>query len=299
MSVSTNTFSISRFSHTASETVSESNNAENDRISVEISNGVALVRLNRPEKLNALDIDSFRAIADTARSLAHNQEVRAVILQGSGKAFCSGLDVKSVTTNPLNAKKLLNRPEGSVSNLAQDVAFLWRAIPAPVIAVLHGVCFGGGLQIALGADFRFATPSCKMSIMEAKWGLIPDMAGSVLLRELVSIDLAKELTMTARVFNGGEAKQYGLVSHVTEHPFEDAMKLVEEISQRSPDSVAAAKKLFNETWLASDQRALETETELQKKLLVPPLKNTLAAATQGLDLPLKMSYSLRQKFWTP
>jgi enoyl-CoA hydratase/carnithine racemase len=202
--------------------------------------GIAIVSLNRPAKKNALDMDMFVGIQQAALGLRNDTSMRAVIIQGKGSAFSSGLDVKSVTSNPMNVSKLLSRPDGKMTNLAQDVAWLWRTIPCPVIAVTHGICFGGGLQIALGADFRISTPDCKFSVMEAKWGLIPDMSGSVLLRELISIDLAKELSMTARVFTGEVAKQYGLISKVSAEPLEEALALVAEISTRSPDTVAAA-----------------------------------------------------------
>lgn len=139
--------------------------------------GVCKVTLNRPSKLNALDMSMFTAICETATRLKTDKSVRVIILNGSGRAFCSGLDVGSVATNPFNFEKLLAKPAGTaITNVAQDVGYLWREIPVPVIAVLHGVCFGGGLQIALGADIRLCTADCKLSIMEAKWGLIPDMS---------------------------------------------------------------------------------------------------------------------------
>ena len=291
--------SASRSLAISAEEISSSSSEGDERVDVEVQDNVAVVTLNRPEKYNALDIDMFRTIAETARSLSQQRELRGVILCGSGKAFCAGLDVKSVTSNPFNAEELLRRPKGSVSNLAQDVSLLWRSIPVPVIAAIHGVCFGGGLQIALGADFRLSTPDCKLSVMEAKWGLVPDMGGSVLLRELVSMDVAKELTMTARVFDGNQAKEYGLVTRLSEQPVADAMKLIEEIVTRSPDSVAAAKQLFNRTWRAPEDVALEMETELQRKLLMPPLQNTIAAGTKGLNLPLQMSFTAHQDYWSP
>mmetsp|Transcript_76865 Transcript_76865/g.220759 ORF Transcript_76865/g.220759 Transcript_76865/m.220759 type:complete len:256 (+) Transcript_76865:201-968(+) len=244
-------------------------------------------------------MDMFEGIVEAANSIHGMTDVRAVILRGSGKVFCAGLDVKSVATNPFNTGKLLERPEGKLVNLAQEVAWAWRELPVPVLAVTHGICYGGGLQIALGADFRFSTPDCKFSIMEAKWGLVPDMSGSVLLRELISIDLAKELTMTARVFDGAKAKEYGLISHVSETPYEDAVALAKEITTRSPDSVAATKLLFNATWDAPEARALELETEIQTKLLLPPLKNTMASASQGLGLPkaVQLNFKDRQPEW--
>lgn len=179
----------------------------------EIEKGIFHVLLNRPEKMNALNLEMFETITSTAVSLRENQAIRAVILSGNGKAFCTGLDVKGVAVNPLNFPKLLNKPGRTPSsNLAQDVAYMWRQLPFPVIASLHGMCFGGGLQIAMGADFRISTPDCQLSVMEAKWGLIPDMSASVTFRENVRMDVIKELTMTARIFSGTQAQTYGFVT---------------------------------------------------------------------------------------
>jgi len=159
---------------------------------------------------------------------------------------------------------------------------------------------GGGLQIALGADFRFTTPDCKFSVMEAKWGLVPDMCGSVLLRELVSLDVAKELTYTARTVDGAEAARLGLATRACEaggDPMEAARALAAEIAGRSPDAVAAAKTLLTTTWSMGTRDALKAETRLQERLLMPPLKNTLAAASQGLGLPVQLAFKDRQRDW--
>lgn len=202
------------------------------------SNGIAHVSLSRPDKLNALDLNMFEAIAQEASKLKSDRSLRAVILSGKGRAFCTGLDVKNIVkSNPKKTiNRLLERPSGysneSSGNLAQDVGYLWRDLPVPVICVLQGMCYGGGMQIALGADFRFATPDCKLSIMEAKWGLIPDMSASVTLRELVPIDVAKELTMTGRVLSGKEAASLGLVTRCVDDPMAEAEKLAKEIIQR-------------------------------------------------------------------
>ena len=179
--------------------------------------GVYTVTLNNPKKHNALSFDMFEAISKTAQSLRDDKSVRAVVLTGSGKSFCSGLDVPSMAKNPMNGVTLLTRPYQAapgtpISNLAQDVGYLWRQCPFPVIAAIHGKCFGGGLQIALGADFRYAAPETEFSIMEAKWGIIPDMSGSVTLREVGRLDWIKELAMTARIFKTDEAVKYGIVS---------------------------------------------------------------------------------------
>lgn len=202
------------------------------------ANGIARVYLSRPDKLNALDLDMFEAIASEAAKLKSDRSLRAVILSGKGRAFCTGLDVKTILRkNPKQTMdRLLERPSGyseeSSGNLAQDVGYLWRSLPVPVIAVLHGMCFGGGMQLALGADLRFATPDCKLSIMESKWGLIPDMSASVTLRELVRIDVAKELTMTGRVLSGTQAASLGLVTRCMEDPMGEAERVANEIVQR-------------------------------------------------------------------
>lgn len=240
---------------------------DSERVIVSIEDGIAVVTLNRPDKYNGLDMPMFHAITRVAKSLKKDRAVRAIILNGNGEAFCSGLDVKTVSKNPVNFLKLLVKPGRKISNLAQDVGYLWRDVPAPVIAVTHGYCFGGGFQIALGADFRFTTASCEFSIMESKWGLIPDMSLGVTLRELISIDLAKELTMTARRFNGEEALSMGLVSRVCDDPMVEAMAFARELAERSPDAVAASKLMFNRTWTATDKVALDWETKLQKKVI--------------------------------
>lgn len=229
----------SRFRVGTPRSISSSDTSSNKRVETTIDkNGIARVVLARPDKLNALDLAMFEAIAAEAALLKNNKSVRAVILSGTGRAFCTGLDVKTILRN--NPKqtidRLLERPSGysddSSGNLAQDVGYLWRNLPVPVICCLHGMCFGGGMQLALGADFRFATPDCKLSIMEAKWGLIPDMSASVTLRELVRIDVAKELTMTGRVFSGEEAASLGLVTRCVKDPMAEAEKLANEIIQR-------------------------------------------------------------------
>ena len=196
---------MSRRSFFSSATRQESITSTVDRVDCQVDGqGIARVTLNRPTKMNALDMPMFEAIADTAALLKSDGSIRAVILSGSGRAFCTGLDMSSVLQNKprQSVERLLEREPEKHSNLAQDVGYLWRELPVPVIACLHGMCYGGGMQIALGADIRLATRDCKLSIMEAKWGLIPDMSASVTLRELVRIDVAKELTMTGRVILG-------------------------------------------------------------------------------------------------
>ncbi|TNC81611.1 MAG: crotonase/enoyl-CoA hydratase family protein [Oleiphilus sp.] len=238
-----------------------------NRVKLEIRDEIAFVTLCRPEKLNALDMAMFDAIVKSAKRIRKDKSIRAVILSGEGKAFCSGLDVKSMFKNPVAALKLLIKPGTKISNLAQDVSLVWRELQIPVIAVTHGKCWGGGFQIALGADFRYSTESCTFSIMESRWGLIPDMAGSIALRELTSIDIAKELAMTAKVFDGNEAKSLGLVTHVCDDPMASALAFAEQLKQKSPDAIASTKLLFNKAWLSTVRQALHWETKLQRKLI--------------------------------
>ena len=256
------------------------------------SKGIARVVLNRPDKLNAVDLPMFEAIAETASNLRNDRSVRAVVISGKGRAFCSGLDVKGVMNSPQKQMgRLLTRPSGygaegnEIGNLAQDVSYLWRELPVPVLAAIHGPCFGAGLQIALGADMRYATPDCQLSVMEGKWGLIPDMAASVTLRELVRIDVAKELTMTGRIVSGKEAADIGLVTTTCEDPLAHAESVATALVEKSPDALRSAKELFHRTWTATEKECLQIETELQEKLLVS--WNQLAASGRafGWDIP--------------
>jgi len=238
----------------------------------------------------------FEAIADAASRLKNDESLsknlRVVIMSGEGRAFCTGLDAKSVALSGPNKSlnRLLERPspyggEDGFGNLAQDVCYLWRCLPVPVIASLHGMCFGGGLQVALGADMRYSTPDCRLSIMESRWGLIPDMGASVTLRELLRIDVAKELTMTGKIVSGLEAEKIGLVTRCVDDPMKEAMKVAKEIIERSPDSVSATKELFQSTWVADEEACLKKETDLQMKLIAT--WNQIAASGRqfGVNLP--------------
>lgn len=252
-----------------------------DRVLLTVDNNIAVVTLNRPEKYNALDTAMFEGLIRTAKCIRKNKQIRAVVLKAEGEVFSAGLDITGIKKNPLLIAKLLVKPGTAYTNLVQEVAFCWRKLSVPVIAVVHGKCYGGGLQIALGADFRFAKPDAEFSVLEIKWGLVPDMSASVTMRELIPIDVAKELTMTGRMFSGIDAKDLGLVTRVTDTPFEEAMALANEIATRSPDAVAAAKQLYQDTWIADEKTALNLETRLQKKLL--GRWNQIAAASKHLS----------------
>jgi len=238
----------------------------NERVHLEIRQGIAWVRLSRPEKFNGLDWDMLQGLVGAARAIRRRHEVRAVILHGAGPAFSSGLDFGSFGKQPLRALRAFLK-FGRGTNLFQEACWCWRRLPVPVIAALHGRCYGGGFQIALAADFRIATPDCECSIMEIKWGLIPDMTGTVTLRELVPIDLAKQLSMTGRLFSGAEALRMNLVTQVADDPLAAAETLAAELMTRSPDGVAAAKSLFHRTWFAGVRRAFGIESRIQFKLL--------------------------------
>jgi len=239
-----------------------------DRVLLDVRDEVAYVTLNRPDKYNGLDMAMFRALVDTAATIAADDSVRVVILTGAGKAFCAGLDFAAVgKQSPATMARAFAKLPGQTTNLFQRARWAWRELPVPVIAVTQGHCFGGGMQLALAADFRFATPDCQFSVMEAKWGLIPDMTGSVTLRELVPMDVAKRLTMTAEVFDAPRALEYGLVTGFSDHPLKDAEALAAELIARSPDAVAATKRLLQTTWSKSPRQAFWTESWLQLRLM--------------------------------
>ena len=238
-----------------------------NRIRVEIEDQIAHICLTRPEKHNALDIKMFKAIDNIIKTMKKNRDIRAIIVSGAGEDFCTGLDIKSVMRSPVNAAKLLFKWLPWQANLAQRVSTGWKTLPVPVIMAIEGRCWGGGLQIALGADFRVASPEASLSIMEAKWGLIPDMGGTLALRNLMSLDSAKQLAMTARELTGEEAKALGLVTYVHEQPFEKAKQLAVDICQQSPDAVSAVKRLYNKSWWSSAGAALARESYYQAKIL--------------------------------
>lgn len=239
-----------------------------ERIKVAVINSIAHVSLNRADKHNALDMVMFYAIRNTIKRLKADKEIRAVIVQGNGDDFCSGLDIKSVMKSRSDPLKLLFKWLPWRSNLAQYVSTGWRDIPVPVIMVIHGRCWGGGLQIALGGDFRIATPDSSIAIMEARWGLIPDMGGTLALKELIKLDVAKELAMTGKVINGEQAHSHGMVTHVDEKPYERAVELAEAISMHSPDAVAATKTLYNKSWWSKPGFALARESFYQIRILL-------------------------------
>jgi enoyl-CoA hydratase/carnithine racemase len=242
-----------------------------DVVSISIQNHVAYVKLNRADKYNALNAEMFVAIVDAGRSVSQDSSVRAVVLSGEGKGFCSGLDVASFMAEgdlaTGKAFKFFNKPEGSPANYAQLVGYVWKQVPVPVIAAIHGAAYGGGFQLALAADIRLASSDARFSIMEIKWGLVPDMSGTQTLRDLVRLDVAKELTFTGRVVEAKEAADLGLITRICENPFEAAADMAQEIADKSPDAIAAGKQLLEGAWHGSSADGLNLEASLQKKIL--------------------------------
>jgi enoyl-CoA hydratase/carnithine racemase len=221
-----------------------------ERVKVQVDgHGVAEVAMVRADKMNALDPAMFRALIDAITQLRSDAAVRAVVVHGEGRAFCAGLDKSSLQGIAGGAQSagigdIVPRTHG-LANFWQQVAWGWRELPVPVIAAVHGVAFGGGLQVALGADVRIVHPQAQLSVMEIKWGLVPDMSGCVLLTELTRPDVARELTFTGRVVTGSEAVGLGLATRASEDPLADARAMARQIAGSSPDAIRAAKRLFN------------------------------------------------------
>ncbi len=229
-----------------------------DRVSITIQDGVADVRLNRPDKLNAIDPAMFQAVADAGEGLKGDASVRVVVLSGEGRGFCAGLDFGSFEAmagggkapaeerpaRDVDAVSIMST-EGRITHLGQQACWVWQELEVPVIAAVHGPALGGGLQIALGADVRIVAPDAKLSVLESRWGLIPDMTGTVMLPKLVGLDVAKELTFTGRMVSGEEAVRIGLATRVADDPRAAAMELAAELVGRSPDALREGKRLLN------------------------------------------------------
>jgi enoyl-CoA hydratase/carnithine racemase len=253
----------------------------NDRVELSIADGVAHVKLVRSDKMNALDSAMFSAITEVGEKLANDSSVRVVVLSGEGRAFCAGLDMSSFAAMADSAadgersadsgnKKLLATRNHGIANSPQHVAWLWRELPVPVIAAVHGVSFGGGFQLALGADMRYAAPGTRFSVMEIKWGLVPDMAGTQLMRHLVRDDVVRELTYSGRIFDADEALQLGLITRICEDPLAAALETAQQIANRNPDAIRAAKRLLNEANVISPADGLLMESVEQDGIIGTP-----------------------------
>ena len=253
-----------------------------ERVSIELAeNGVAQVRLNRPDKMNALDPAMFEAIIAAGLELRTMKGLRAVVLAGEGRSFCAGLDVSSFTASPDGTRKPLTERTHGNANTFQEVAMTWRKCPVPVIAAVHGVCFGGGMQIASGADIRVVHPASRMAIMEMKWGLVPDMGGYHLWRGMVRDDVLRELVYTNREFTGEEAKEYGLATFVSEDPLGKANDIANTIANRNPEAIRGAKRLSDAMLEKSGDEILMEESVEQSAIMRKP--NQIEAVMAGMQ----------------
>jgi enoyl-CoA hydratase/carnithine racemase len=241
-----------------------------DRVLVNRNGAVVHIRLNRPEKRNGLDLAMFEGLVEAGRALQFDGGVRAVVLSGEGKAFCAGLDFAAFLASADTARQLLSERGESPANLAQRAAWIWREVPVPVIAAIHGAALGGGLQIALGADIRIAHPDAQLSVMEIEYGLVPDMGASKTLLSVVRPDRAMELTCTGRIVSGREAAELGLVTSLSDDPVADALASAQAIAAKSPHAIRAVKRLFHRAPELDVRASFELETELQLTLLGSP-----------------------------
>lgn len=262
-----------------------SNSEERVRVTVN-EHGVAEVAMVRADKMNAIDAAMFEALNRAILQLRDHAGLRAVVLHGEGRAFCAGLDMgrfqqmgEGKTAGTLGAD-LLDRTHG-LANAAQHVGWGWRELPVPVIAAVQGFAFGGGLQIALGADVRIVHPQARMSVMEVKWGLVPDMSGCVFMTELVRADVLRELTFSGRIVEGVEAQAIGLATRVAEDPLAEAREFAARIAASSPDAIRAAKRLLNGASPVNAKDVLLAEAHEQKALIGSP--NQREAALAGLE----------------
>ena len=264
---------------------------EAPRVLIDIENHVAHVRLNRAEKMNALDNAMFEAIVAAGEQLKADTNVRAVVLSGEGRAFCAGLDMgnfanmakgdSNTAAEVTGDQGRLEKRTHGIANRAQYVSWVWRELQVPVIAALHGVALGGGCQISVGADMRYAAPGTKLCIMEMRWGLVPDMGATPFLQKLLGDDVARELTYTNRVILAEEAKELGLVTRVCENPVEEALKVAAEIADRNPAAIRAAKRLLNNAPFEGAAETLLAESVEQDAIIGSP--NQVEAVMANLE----------------
>ncbi|HLK25668.1 MAG TPA: crotonase/enoyl-CoA hydratase family protein [Caulobacteraceae bacterium] len=262
-----------------------------ERVRITIEGGVADVKLVRADKMNALDNAMFEALVAAGERMKTEKGVRAVVLSGEGRAFCAGLDMGNFGRmaegghdggNPASRsdEQLGARTHGP-ANRAQYACWVWREVPVPVIAAVHGVAFGGGFQVALGADMRYVAPDARLAVMEIKWGLVPDMAGTQLMRHLAREDIVRELTYSGRVFSGEEAFQYGFATRVCAEPYAEAMNTAREIAAKNPDAIRAAKRILNAAVLTDPTTGLTQESIEQARLIGS--KNQVEAVMANLQ----------------
>lgn len=241
-----------------------------DRVRTSVAAGIADVRLIRSDKMNALDPPMFEALTQALARLAGAEGLRAVVLSGEGRAFCAGLDMESFRgmsgNGGANTRGLAERTHG-IANRFQHIVWGWRELPVPVIAAVHGVAYGGGFQLALGADLRYAAKDTRFSVRETHWGLVPDMCGTQLMRHLAREDIVRELTYTARIFSADDALSFGLITRIVEDARVEALAVARDIAGKSPHAIRAAKRLFNAACTAEPQAGLIAEANEQEALI--------------------------------
>jgi enoyl-CoA hydratase/carnithine racemase len=255
------------------------------RVAMSVEAGVAEVRLDRPDKLNALDPAMFAALIEAGERLVLRKDLRAVVVHGAGRGFCAGLDMQSFAAMAMGRGEglladLVQRTHGA-ANAPQRAALVWRDLPVPVIAAIHGVAFGGGFQIALAADVRYVAPDARLSILEIKWGLVPDMGGIALMRELARADVVRELAFTGREFSGAEAADYGFATALHVDPLEAARSAARAIASKSPNAVRALKRLLNASADLDMAAILIAESREQAALMGSP--NQVEAVRSGME----------------
>lgn len=248
-------------------TTTTTHQLEEPSVKLSIEDGIARVVLNRPAQHNSLNIDLITSLLEVLNTLNATRGLRVVILSGSNNNFCSGLDVAGVMTDPKNIQWLLSGCDGYPHNKVQHLALGWRSLNVPVIAAIEGYCFGGGLQMALGADLRIAHPAARLSVMEGRWGIIPDMGISVTARGCIKEDVLLRMTITAEVVDGEAALKAGMVTELADDPLARAEALAAIICNRSPDMVKAAKHLLRDSYTQTDEERLALEEKLQRRLL--------------------------------
>jgi enoyl-CoA hydratase/carnithine racemase len=269
----------------------------NARVIVAIDRGVADVRLNRPDKLNALDTDMFVALVEAGARLAADPSVRAVVLSGEGRSFSAGLDFSGFQAMADGGRgtgdgrpaagppadgdgsglRTIGATDGRITHLGQQAAHCWSEVPVPVIAAIRGHCLGGGLQVALGADLRIVHPDATLSVLEIRWGLSPDMTGTATLPRLVGPDMAKELAWTGRPVSGEEAARIGLATRASDTPLEDALALAREIATKNPHAIRGIKRLVEQSGRVPLAQQYADEREVIGSLVSTP--NQVEAVT--------------------
>ena len=247
------------------------------RLHIDFDNGIAQVQLMRADKRNALDLIAFTELATAAAQLGSDASLRAVVLSGQGAAFCTGIDI-SLLANPGDVRAMLQIHPGDEANVAQRAAWAWHCLPVPVIAAVHGLAFGAGLQLMSAADIRYVHPDTKLSVMELEYGIVPDMSGTQLWKAFVRADVIKELTYTARMFSGTEALALGFATRVSDDPLAAAMETARLIANKNPHAIRAAKRLFNAQQSDNVARGLQREADEQLALLFSPNQCEAVAA---------------------